>query len=47
LIFDEVVTGFRAAPGGAQEYFGVKADMGTYGKVVGGGMPIGVLAGSA
>jgi len=47
LIFDEVVTGFRAAPGGAQEYFGVKADLGTYGKVVGGGMPIGVLAGSA
>ena len=47
LIFDEVITGFRVAPGGAQEYFGVKADLATYGKVVGGGMPIGVLAGSA
>jgi amino acid adenylation domain-containing protein len=47
LIFDEVITGFRIAPGGAQEYFGVKADLATYGKVIGGGMPIGVLAGSA
>jgi amino acid adenylation domain-containing protein len=46
LIFDEVVTGFRAALGGAQEYFGVRADLATYGKVIGGGMPIGVLAGS-
>ena len=46
LIFDEVVTGFRVAPGGAQEYFGIRADLATYGKVVGGGMPIGVLAGS-
>ena len=46
LIFDEVVTGFRCHPGGAQAYFGIKADMATYGKVVGGGMPIGVLAGS-
>ena len=46
LIFDEVVTGFRLAPGGAQEYFGVRADLATYGKVVGGGMPIGVLAGT-
>ena len=45
--FDEVITGFRIAPGGAQEYFGVKADLATYGKVVGGGMPIGVLAGKA
>ena len=45
LIFDEVVTGFRCAPGGAQAYFGIKADMATYGKVIGGGMPIGVLAG--
>ncbi|CAN5599062.1 hypothetical protein BH11BAC2_BH11BAC2_06210 [soil metagenome] len=45
LIFDEVITGFRVLPGGAQEYFGVKADLGTYGKVVGGGMPIGVIAG--
>ncbi len=46
LIFDEVVTGFRAALGGAQEYFGVRADLATYGKVLGGGMPIGVVAGS-
>ncbi|MBL9168126.1 MAG: amino acid adenylation domain-containing protein [Verrucomicrobiales bacterium] len=45
LIFDEVVTGFRAAPGGAQEYFGVQADLATYGKVIGGGMPVGILAG--
>lgn len=45
LIFDEVVTGFRCHPGGAQAYFGIKADLATYGKVVGGGMPIGVLAG--
>jgi amino acid adenylation domain-containing protein len=45
LIFDEVVTGFRCHPGGAQAYFGVEADLATYGKVVGGGMPIGVLAG--
>ncbi|MCE9575988.1 MAG: amino acid adenylation domain-containing protein [Deltaproteobacteria bacterium] len=45
LIFDEVVTGFRIAPGGAQEYFGVRADLATYGKVIGGGMPIGVIAG--
>jgi amino acid adenylation domain-containing protein len=47
LIFDEVITGFRAAPGGAQEYFGVRADLATYGKVIGGGMPIGVVAGQA
>ncbi len=45
LIFDEVVTGFRAAPGGAQEYFGISADLATYGKILGGGMPIGALAG--
>ncbi|MES2660595.1 MAG: amino acid adenylation domain-containing protein [Verrucomicrobiota bacterium] len=45
LIFDEVVTGFRCSPGGAQAYFGIEADMATYGKVIGGGMPIGVLAG--
>jgi glutamate-1-semialdehyde aminotransferase len=44
-IFDEVITGFRAAQGGAQEHFGVRADLGTYGKVVGGGYPIGVIAG--
>ncbi len=47
LIFDEVITGFRTCPGGAQEYFGVKADLATYGKILGGGMPIGAVAGSA
>ncbi|MBE9134961.1 aminotransferase class III-fold pyridoxal phosphate-dependent enzyme, partial [Tychonema sp. LEGE 07196] len=47
FIMDEVITGFRVAPGGAQEYFGVQADIGTYGKVVGGGMPIGVIAGKS
>jgi amino acid adenylation domain-containing protein len=47
LIFDEMITGFRAAPGGAQEYFGVKADIATYGKTVGGGLPIGLVAGSS
>jgi amino acid adenylation domain-containing protein len=45
LIFDEVVTGFRVAPGGAQAYFGVRADLATYGKVIGGGLSIGVVAG--
>jgi len=45
LIFDEVFVGFRLARGGAQEYFGVKADMVTYGKTVAGGLPIGVLCG--
>ena len=45
LIFDEVFIGFRLAPGGAQEYFGVKADMVTYGKTLGGGLPIGVVCG--
>lgn len=45
LIFDEVITGFRICPGGAQEYFGVQADLATYGKIIGGGMPIGVVAG--
>ena len=45
LIFDEVYTGFRLAPGGAQEYFGVCADMVVYGKTVAGGMPIGVVCG--
>jgi glutamate-1-semialdehyde 2,1-aminomutase len=47
LIFDEVFVGFRLAPGGAQEYFGVQADMVTYGKTLGGGLPIGVLCGKA
>ena len=46
-IMDEVISGFRAAPGGAQEWFGIEADMTTYGKVLGGGMPIGALAGKA
>lgn len=45
LIFDEVFVGFRLAPSGAQEYFGVQADMVTYGKTLGGGLPIGVLCG--
>ena len=45
LIFDEVFTGFRLAPGGAQGYFGVQADMVVYGKTVAGGMPIGVVCG--
>jgi glutamate-1-semialdehyde 2,1-aminomutase len=45
LIFDEVFVGFRLAVGGAQEYFGVRADMVTYGKTLGGGLPIGVLCG--
>ncbi|HSD64458.1 MAG TPA: amino acid adenylation domain-containing protein, partial [Ignavibacteriaceae bacterium] len=45
LIFDEVITGFRTAQGGAQEWFGIKADIGTFGKVIGGGFPIGVIAG--
>jgi glutamate-1-semialdehyde 2,1-aminomutase len=44
-ILDEVFVGFRIAPGGAQEYFGVKADLVTYGKTLGGGLPIGVLCG--
>jgi amino acid adenylation domain-containing protein len=47
LIFDEVITGFRCAIGGAQEHFGVKADIATYGKVIGGGLPIGAIAGRA
>jgi len=47
LIFDEVVTGFRVHPGGCQALFGVRADLATYGKVLGGGMPIGILAGKA
>ncbi len=46
LIFDEVITGFRLARGGAQEYFGVRADLVTFGKIIGGGMPVGAYAGS-
>ncbi len=45
LIFDEVFVGFRLAPGGAQQYFGVAADMVTYGKTLGGGLPVGVVCG--
>ncbi len=45
LIFDEVFVGFRLAPGGAQEYFGVRADLVTYGKTLGGGLPVGALCG--
>ena len=47
LILDEVFLGFRLAPGGAQQYFGVKADLVTYGKTVGGGLPVGVVCGRA
>ena len=47
LIFDEVFLGFRLAPGGAQEYFAVRADMVTYGKTLGGGLPVGVICGRA
>lgn len=47
LIFDEMITGFRICPGGCQEYFGIQADMATYGKIIGGGLPIGVVAGKA
>ena len=45
MILDEVVTGFRLAPGGIQEHLGIRADLCTYGKVIGGGHPIGVLSG--
>jgi glutamate-1-semialdehyde 2,1-aminomutase len=45
LIFDEVMTGFRLAPGGAQERLGINADLVTYGKVIGGGMPVGAFGG--
>jgi glutamate-1-semialdehyde 2,1-aminomutase len=45
LIFDEVITGFRLGLGGAQEYYGVRADLVTYGKIIGGGMPVGAYGG--
>ena len=45
LIFDEVYTGFRMAPGGAQEFYGIQADMVVYGKTLGGGLPVGVVCG--
>lgn len=47
LIFDEVITGFRLAPGGAQQLFGVRADMTVLGKIVGGGLPVGAYGGRA
>ena len=47
LIFDEVITGFRLAPGGAQEVYGVQADITTLGKIIGGGMPVGAYGGRA
>jgi glutamate-1-semialdehyde aminotransferase/malonyl CoA-acyl carrier protein transacylase len=47
LVFDEVVSGFRVHPGGTQAAFGIRADIATYGKVVGGGLPIGLVAGRA
>ncbi|MEM6386095.1 MAG: amino acid adenylation domain-containing protein [Pseudomonadota bacterium] len=47
MVMDEVVTGFRFGPRGAQAYFGVEADLVTYGKIVGGEMPVGVVAGKA
>ena len=46
LIFDEVITGFRLALGGAQAYYGVKADIVTFGKIIGGGMPVGAYCAS-
>jgi len=46
LIFDEVITGFRLAPGGAQEYFNVRADITTLGKIIGGGLPVGAYGAS-
>ena len=45
LIFDEVMTGFRVALGGAQEYYGVMPDLTALGKVIGGGLPVGAYAG--
>lgn len=47
LIFDEMIMGFRVHPGGAQRHFGITADLATYGKIAGGGLPIGVVAGKA
>jgi glutamate-1-semialdehyde 2,1-aminomutase len=47
LIFDEILTGFRIHLGGAQAWFGIEADIATYGKIIGGGLPIGIIAGKA
>ncbi|WP_177313503.1 aminotransferase class III-fold pyridoxal phosphate-dependent enzyme, partial [Burkholderia ubonensis] len=41
LIFDEMITGFRVHPGGSQAMFGIRADLATYGKIIGGGLPLG------
>jgi glutamate-1-semialdehyde 2,1-aminomutase len=46
LIFDEVISGFRLAPGGAASHYGIKPDLATFGKVIGGGMPVGAFGGS-
>ena len=46
LIFDEVISGFRLAYGGAQEYYGIMPDIATYGKIIGGGLPVGAVAGT-
>lgn len=46
LIFDEVMTGFRLAKGGSQEKYGIRADLTTYGKIIGGGLPVGAFGGS-
>jgi len=45
LIFDEVMTGFRVAPGGAQQLYGIKPDLSTFGKIIGGGLPVGAFGG--
>ena len=45
LVFDEVISGFRAAPGGAQERFGVRPDLTCLGKIIGGGLPVGAYGG--
>lgn len=47
LIFDEMVTGFRIHPGGAQAWFGIEADIATYSKIIGGGLPMSVIAGKS
>lgn len=47
LIFDEIITGFRIQADGAQGYFNIKADLCTYGKIIGGGLPVGIVAGKA
>src|SRR5438270_13536244 len=47
LIFDEVMTGFRVAYGGAQQLYGIKPDLTTFGKIIGGGLPVGAYGGSS